>query len=202
MFENISLLYCWRLTLVCGFVASLSACSPSLNWREVRPPEAQGLELMFPCRPETQTRQVQLPGLKGDPVRLHMLTCEANGNTWALSYFDAGTPERWRDALAAWQTALQNNLHAVSTSKITKGPDQRMGLQPLQIPGATPHPDANTWWAKGERPVNLKETEPVGVRVWHFTKGLWVFQASVWSPALQPDDPQWTTFLNGIHFLP
>jgi YD repeat-containing protein len=208
LLKHICLLFCWQRLIGMGVSMSvvwgLVACSPRLNWREVRPPDAQGLELSFPCRPTTQSRQVRLPNLAGQPVKMYVMTCEADGVTWAVSYFDAGTPTRWRDALTAWQSALQDNLLAMSASSKPMGrmQDLRMNLAAIQIAGSTPHPDANTWWATGTRPVNLTDGEPVGVRVWHFTKGLWVFQASVWAPALQPDDPRWVTFSNGIHFLP
>jgi hypothetical protein len=191
-----------RFLGVLGVVLGLLACSPILDWREVRPAEAQGLVMVFPCKPQSQTRQVRVPGLLGAAVTMRVLTCEADGVTWALSYFDAGTPQRWRDAPAAWQNATLSNLYAMAATPASGVQRQRMAVANVQIPGSTPHPDAQTWWAQGVRPVNSKESEPVGVRVWHFTKGLRLFQASVWAPALQPDDPRWATFVNGIHFLP
>ncbi len=179
-------------------VAAGVGCAPSLNWREVHLPETQGLVMTFPCKPQAQHRQVQLPGLGGAPVHMHMLACEADGMTWAISHFDTQTPDRWLRALALWQSSTEANLAALPGQP----PAKRQGTVPVQVPGSTPHPDALSWWASGQRPVSLKAHEQVTVKVWHFAKGMQVFQASVWAPALQADDPRWTTFAKGIHFQP
>jgi hypothetical protein len=175
-----------------------AGCSPSLNWREVRLPASQGLVMTFPCKPEPQQRLVQLPGLSGPPVQLHILACEADGATWAISHFDTHSPERWVRALALWQSSVLANLAVLPGQAVA----QKQGLAAFEVPGSTPHPDAVTWWATGQRPVSLKASEPVAVKVWHFAKGMQVFQASVWAPSLQPDDPRLTTFAKGIHFQP
>jgi hypothetical protein len=41
--------------------AGLTACSPALDWREIRP-EDSGAVAMFPCKPTTHARKVQLAG--------------------------------------------------------------------------------------------------------------------------------------------
>lgn len=175
-----------------------AGCAPSLNWREIRPPASQGLVMVFPCKPEPQQRLVQLPGLGGPPVRIHMLTCEADGVTWAISHFDTQTPDRWVQAPALWQSSVLANLAALPGQAVA----QKQGLAAVDVPGGTPHPDAVTWWASGQRPVSLQASEPVAVKVWHFAKGMQVFQASVWAPSLLADDPRLTTFAKGIHFQP
>lgn len=154
--------------------------------------------MAFPCKPEPQQRLVQLPGLDGPPVHIHMLACEADGATWAISHFDARTPERWVRALALWQTSVLANLAALPGQAAA----QKQGVSAVEVPGSTPHPDAATWWASGQRPVSLQASEPVAVKVWHFAKGMQVFQASVWAPSLLADDPRLTTFAKGIHFQP
>lgn len=190
---------CFRLVVSACLLGTLAAgCAPSLNWREVRIPQANGLVMVFPCKPEAQQRQVHVPGLGGAPVTMHMLACEADGMTWAVSHFDAQTPDRWLRAPALWQSSLQANLTALP-GQVQATPQ---AVAAFQVPGGTPHPDASTWWAQGQRPVSLKQAEPVAVRVWHFAKGMQLFQASVWAPALQADDPRWTTFAKGIHFQP
>lgn len=175
-----------------------AGCAPSLNWREVRIPQSQGLVMVFPCKPEAQQRQVRLPGLGDAPVLIHVLACEADGVTWAVSHFDAQTPDRWLRAPALWQSSIQANLAALPG----KAQATRQGVAAFDVPGGTPHPEASTWWAQGQRPVSLKDVEPVAVKVWHFAKGMQLFQASVWAPALQADDPRWATFAKGIHFQP
>ena len=62
----------------------LAACSPSLNWREVRP-EGSDAVMMFPCKPQRFARQVPLAGGK---VEMHLSSCTVEGVTYALS--DAG----------------------------------------------------------------------------------------------------------------
>ena len=51
---------------------SMWACSPSLDWREVRPLDSSVVAL-FPCKPSGQERRVLMAG---QPVRLTLLACE------------------------------------------------------------------------------------------------------------------------------
>lgn len=181
-----------------GLLLALAACAPSLNWREVRPPQAQGLVLMFPCKPEHLERRLTLPGLAGGPVTMHLLSCEADGATWALSYLDAGTPERWLQAPQVLGEALWGNL---SMGRPVSG-DARRELGPTSVPGMTPHPAARLWRMSGQRPVSATQYDAVQVQAWYFTKGLSVFQASVWAPALREDDPGLKAFATGFNFPP
>lgn len=173
----------------------LAACTPSLNWREVRPAEADGLVAMFPCRPDHVQRTVPLSGLDGGPVTLHVLSCQAGGIQWALSHADAGTPARRRQALAALNASLWQNLSAHDPSQARRRP-----LGAFQVPGATPHPDAQAWSLTGMRPVSTNRMVPVRVKAWHFSHGLRVFQATAWQPALQDDDPRVEGFAEGFNF--
>ena len=50
------------LVLMIGLV--LTACAPTLNWREVRGSQA-GLVASFPCKPDHHVRQVSVEGLGG-----------------------------------------------------------------------------------------------------------------------------------------
>jgi hypothetical protein len=181
-----------------SLLALLGGCAPSLNWREVRPPESQGLMLMFPCKPEHHERSVSLPGVEGGAATVHLLSCEADGATWALSYLDAGTPQRWLQALPALSTALRANV-SMGTPAPT-GTQRELG--PTTVPGMTPHPAAHTWWLQGQRPISATQHEAVHVQAWHFSKGLSVFQASVWAPALQEGDPRLTSFSSSFNFPP
>lgn len=183
-------------TAASGLLLALMACAPSLNWREVRPPQGQGLVLMFPCKPEHHERRLTLPGLNGGPVTMHLLSCEADGRTWALSYLDASTPERWLQAPHALSDALWANL---SVGRPASG-DARRDLGPAAVPGMTPHPAARIWQMTGQRPVSATTFEAAQVQTWLFTKGLSVFQASVWAPALREDDPGLKAFASGFNF--
>lgn len=183
----------WMYTALC--VWALMACSPALNWREVRPEAADSLVAMFPCKPESQSRQLTLPDLPGGPVTLHVMACEADGARWALSYLDAGTAERRAAALGLLSRALNTNL---SMGRTPIMPPKDLGA--AAIPGMTAHPDARVWWQTGQRPVPGGAIEPVQVKAWHFSHGLTLYQASVWQHTLQPDDPRLTTFADGFNF--
>jgi hypothetical protein len=184
-----------RAALVLLAAALLGGCAPALNWREVRPEQADSLLAMFPCKPDHQSRELRLPDLPGGPVRLHVLTCEADGARWALSYLDAGSVERRQKALGLLGRALSNNL-AMGGPRVTP-----QDLGPTTVPGMTEHPDARTWWLTGRRPLPDGGTEPVQVQAWHFSHGLTVFQASVWQSTLRPDDPRLSSFASGFNFL-
>lgn len=179
-------------------VASQSACAPALDWREVRVPEGAGLVALFPCKPEHRQRTVNLPGVAGGPVALHLLSCQADGATWALSYAHAGTVERRLSALPALRQALWANVQPGPKGPTPTSPPG--SLSPLNVPGSTPHPSAGQGWMQGWRPVSATQTEPVSVRTWYFSKGLHVFQASLMQTALQPDDPRAHTFGAGFNF--
>ena len=52
---------------------ALTACSPSLNWREVRASQGE-LKAMLPCKPDQGNRKQTLAGLELD---VHMTGCKA-----------------------------------------------------------------------------------------------------------------------------
>jgi hypothetical protein len=183
-----------------SLLALLGGCAPSLNWREVHPPESQGLMLMFPCKPEHHERSVLLPGVDGGAATVHLLSCEADGATWALSYLDAGTPQRWLQALPALSAALRANISMGTPALAPSGSQRELG--PTAVPGMTPHPAARTWWLQGQRPISAIQHDTVHVQAWHFSKGLSVFQASVWAPTLQEGDPRLNSFSSSFNFLP
>lgn len=177
----------------------LTACAPALNWREVKPADAQGLVTMFPCKVDTAVRRLVMPGLEGEAVDLHVLSCQAGGMTWALSHLDAGTPQRLTQALPALDHALWRNL-APSPSQQA----QRQDLGPARIKGADSHAASRHWLLQGHRPVSTTRVEPVQVTTWTFARGLTAFQASVWKNktdgALLVDDPAAEAFVQGFNF--
>lgn len=178
---------------------ALAACSPALNWREVKPVEAQGLVALFPCKAEAAVRRLAVPGLEGGEVDLHVLSCQAGGMTWALSYLNAGTPQRLAQALPALDQALWRNL-APSPGASAERHD--LGIASIQ--GADLHQASRRWLFKGSRPVSTSRFEPVQVSAWTFARGLTVFQASVWknnsNGTLLVDDPATEAFVQGFNF--
>lgn len=187
--------------IFCIAILLMQGCAPALNWREVPPAQAGGASVSFPCHPDARERTLTLPGLSGAPVAMRVISCQADSATWALSYFDATTPERWLQAPALWQLALQNNLSAVTQSQLP-ALEAHILIGHGSISGSTPHPSASEWRASGLRPVSRQASEPVTVNTMYFTKGLRVYQLSWWRrDETTPDDP-WQTFVRNTHFSP
>jgi hypothetical protein len=96
------LLTCWML---------ISACTPTLNWREVRfeAPDGTTLKAELPCKPDATTRKQQLGGSQ---VELGMMGCVANETTFTLSRIPLTNPLDVPKVLAAWQAAAVVNVQA------------------------------------------------------------------------------------------
>jgi hypothetical protein len=58
---------------------TLGGCSPALDWRDVSV-AGTGLSLLFPCKPQGQTRAVEVAGQAWSAA---LLACEAEGMTFA-----------------------------------------------------------------------------------------------------------------------
>ena len=159
-----------------GLAASLLACSPALNWREIQPPES-GAVVMFPCKPDRFVRSVTLAEQK---VQMHLASCSADGVTYALSHAELGDPTRVAAALEALRALAASNLGGQATV-----------MSPLNVPGMTPNRLAERLAIKGSSEGRVLQAE-VGV----FTRGLRVYQATVIGEKL---DPQGTdTFFTGL----
>lgn len=139
---------------------ALIACSPALDWREVRAPGAAVAALM-PCKPAAQQRHLSLAGV---PVVMSLQACSAGGLTWALVSADLADPARVGAALDDLLAASARNVSAVLPVGSTFAP-----------PGSTPHVRS--------RRIRLAGTLPDGSRAQLesavFTHGTWVFQATV-----------------------
>lgn len=138
----------------------LPACSPALDWREVRP-EGSTAVALFPCKPKSQSR---LATLAGAPVRMTLLSCEAEGATFALAHADVADPARIGTALEEMAAALAANLQAS---------EQRSA--PAAVPGMTPVPAARRLEMGGRFPDGAPAQESVAL----FAHGTRVYQAAV-----------------------
>lgn len=89
----------------------LLACTPALNWRDVRFESANGstLKAELPCKPDAATRQQQLGGMQ---VELSMMGCVVDGSTFTLSRIPVLDPLTAPKLLAAWQAAAVANVQA------------------------------------------------------------------------------------------
>jgi hypothetical protein len=170
----------FRLLLLAAAVVT-AACSPTLNWREVRP-AASGATALFPCKPAHQTRKLMLAGAA---VEMTLHACSAGGTTWALGFADLGDPARVAAALAELADAATRNVAAART-----------GGRALEVPGMTPNPQAQRLVLIGERPDGSAVRNHVAL----FSKGTWVFQATV--VGAEPPADAVETFFGALRLTP
>lgn len=141
-------------------VAALSACSPELDWREVRA-EGSGIAASFPCKPDRHARDVRLAGAD---LRLDMLVCRAGETTFALAFAVVADPARVTATLAELRAVAAANLGAPAASAAA-----------LQVPGMTPNEQASRLVLFGRAPDGAVLQEQLAV----FTRGLRIYQATV-----------------------
>lgn len=164
-----------------GALLALAACSPSHDWRELRP-EGSGATLLLPCKPNSMTRDVRLAGAG---VKLALFACSAGGQTWALGFADVGDPGRVTAALDELRNAAAANLGAAATSPLA-----------LRVPGATPNPSSGRVHLEGQ----LRDGSVVQEQVAVFAHGTKVYQATVLGPQLPADAVD--TFFGSLRFAP
>ncbi|MFN3295165.1 hypothetical protein [Caldimonas sp.] len=160
-----------------AFALGLSACAPTLDWREVRP-EDSPLVALFPCKPKTHARTVELAGAR---VRMSLYACTAGGHTYALSWADMGDPARVTPALRALREATAANLGATSPA-----------TQALRVPGMTPNPQALRVRVAGTLPDGQAIVQVAG----YFAHATRVHQVNVLGP--NPPDEAVQTFFDGL----
>lgn len=152
-----------RPTITIGVLAAAwagSACSPTLNWRELRP-EGSGIAASFPCKPDRHARGLVVAG---HAVRMEMLVCATGGATYALAFADLPDPAAVAPALA--------DLRARAAVNIAASPG---AATPLQVPGMTPNAQAIRVALSGHLPDGAVVQEHAAF----FASGLRVYQASV-----------------------
>ncbi|WP_295642172.1 hypothetical protein [uncultured Methylibium sp.] len=157
------------------------ACSPTLDWREVRPAGA-GVSAMFPCKPERQERPISLAGAT---VSLQMLVCSAGGVTWGLGTAEVSDPARVAAALAALRASRLDNLGG-----------RELEVQALALAGMTPNPQAVRLRIAGRRPDGSEILE----QAWLFARGTRVFHVAALGGA--PSDEALGAFFGGLKLNP
>lgn len=156
-------------------------CAPVLDWREVRP-AGSGVSLLFPCKPDSQSRLVRLAGTQ---VRLVLLACAAGGSTWGLAHADVVDPASVGVALAELRAAATANLSASSMLEL-----------PLKVDGATPNPSSSRVQLAGRLPDGRAVNSQVAV----FAKGTRIFQATLIGEGWPADAPD--TFFSSLRLSP
>lgn len=162
-------------------LVTLAGCAPALDWRDVRP-EGAGLQMQFPCKPNGQSRDLNLAGQR---VNLVLHACAAGGLTWGLAVADVSDPARVGPALAELATSAAANLGAAAGETL-----------PLRVVGATPSDAAGRQRLTGKLP----DGKAVQMQVAVFTRGTLVYQASVLGAAVGDDAAQ--TFFDAVRFSP
>jgi hypothetical protein len=164
-------------SLAAGGLVLGAACSPALDWREVRP-EGSGASAWFPCRPASHARGVTLAGQQ---VHLTLLACSAGGSTWALAHAELHDAVRVGQALLDLRAAAVSNLGAEGVRPI-----------PGRVEGETPNASAGRFEFVGERPGGGRMREQIAV----FARGTRVFQATALGSRL--DDRALEVFFDGL----
>lgn len=158
-----------RLRLALLLLAlALAACSPSLNWREVRPAGGE-LKALLPCKPDQATRRQSLAGYDVD---LAMLGCEAGGGLYAISVVELGAPQQAHPVQAQWQTNLLATMQAQGAQR-----------QSFAIRGASAQPEALRLQAVGRN----AEGRPLTVQAVWFTRGNRLYHAALYAEQLTPE---------------
>jgi len=84
----------------------LPGCNPTYNWREHTSHEGR-YKILFPAKPATVTRAVNLDGLQ---VQMTMTAAEVDGATFAVGAATAPDAAHARAALSAMRQALLRNI--------------------------------------------------------------------------------------------
>lgn len=155
----------------------LVACSPALNWREIRPPDG-AVAAMFPCKPDHHARRVTVAGA---PLSMQLSSCTASDNVYALSQVDAGQADRVTPVLEALRQVAAENIGGPTTVK---------GTQP--VPGMAPHPLAQRLGWSGKR----ADGSAIEAQAAFFTRGTQVYQATVVGTRLDAEAAD--TFFSGL----
>ncbi|MDP3700547.1 MAG: hypothetical protein Q8R72_06535 [Hylemonella sp.] len=142
-----------RYLLPLGMAFLLSACSPTLNWREVLP--GGELRALLPCKPDQGSRQQSLAGRE---VEVRMVGCEAAGALYAVSVAELGEAGHAMAVQAQWQASLLANMQARESDAhawALKGASAQ--LEPVRLTARGLRPDGQAvavqaaWFVRGTR---------------------------------------------------
>ena len=160
-----------------ALLAVLVACSPALDWREVRPDGSEAVVLM-PCKPASHARRVELAGSEFTWT-LH--ACQAMGMTWGFGFAALDDPARVDDVLRELQRSALSHIGASDGDPM-----------PLQVDGATPGARAARLSVQGRLP----DGRAVQQQVAFFVRGTRVYQASVVGTVVLAEEAQ--TFFDSL----
>lgn len=163
----------------------LMACSPKYDWRDYRSPDAP-YRVMFPGKPATYTRSVNLDGLKVD---MTMTATEIEGAMYAVGSAQAPDAAKARSALDAMKIALVRNIGATTAT-------EKSTATSVASPGASSSVLASDISANGV--LNGVPMRLVG----HFeTRGNRFFQVVVIGPAKSIEQEPTEQFISSFKLL-
>lgn len=157
------------------------ACTPDLNWREVRPDQS-GLAVLLPCKPAGHARQLTLAGVA---VEMSLFACSTAGVTYAVGFADVAQPQLVGRALDELAMAAAHNI----------GSEGSHTAVPVRIEGMTPQPGAGRHAFSGQLPGGHRVAEHVAV----FARGTRVYQATVVGARLDVEATE--TFFGSLRLL-
>ena len=160
-------------------LAGLVACSPALDWRDVRV-DSDALVAQFHCRPERRIREVAVAGAA---VRMEMVSCSTEGMTFGASHFAVAEPANVKAAMEGLKAAAVANLAGASPESTA-----------FELRGMTPNPSAARLSVAGHLPGG----EAVRLHSVFFSRGLRIYQLSVLGAA--PSNAIVDTFFAGMGF--
>ena len=160
---------------------SLAGCSPTFDWREVRPDNTR-LVVLLPCKPDKAQKQVPMGG---QPTQLSMLGCDAGGATFAVAVAEIADASGAAALLAQWQALTLANMQAVPGS-----------AQPLalRVPGASAGLLVVRLQASGRR----TDGASVSGQAAYFAQGKQLFQVVLYAPKIAPEAAD--TFFSSLKF--
>lgn len=155
-------------------------CSPALDWREVRT-EGGGLTAWLPCKPDRRVRELSL---EGAPLKFELLSCTAGDSTWGIA------------SAAMDDGATDSALRALRAARLRNLDGRELSVQPLELKGVVPRPEAGRFTVAGRRPDGSAVTEHAAV----FAHNGRVFHAAVLGGA--PSAQALETFFDNLKPAP
>jgi hypothetical protein len=157
------------VVLALVLAGAATACTPTLDWRDVRP-DGAGLVALFPCKPVGHARRLSLAGTS---VEMSLFACAAGGATYAVGTADVGHLPLVEPALAQLWTAAARNI----------GAQDLTALVPLRVEGMAQSLQAGRRALHGSLADGQRVQEQVAV----FARGTRVYQATVVGAKLDLD---------------
>jgi hypothetical protein len=158
----------------------LAACSPALNWREVR---LDRLAVWLPCKPDQGQRTVRLDLQE---VALNMVGCESSGALFAVSHTRLSDPAQVDAVMRAWKAAALANMRATSLQERPfpwASPAAGTGQPPAALLAKIPGSALVMVEAQGQKP----DGDALQARLLWFSSGADVFHIALYAPRVTAD---------------